>query len=280
MTEHARTILITGCSSGIGLATARRFAERGWHVFASMRRPESGEALRAEAAQKGWRLQTPALDVTDDRSVTSAVAEVLAATGGRIDVVINNAGYLAFGPLEETTPAELAAQLDTNVVGTHRVARAVLPAMRAQGRGRLVFIGSISGRVALPMLAPYHASKWALEGMVEALRYEVRPFGVSVVLIEPGPFRTALHDNERGAAAAAAANASPYAPLLERYRAKSQAMRRSHLTPLINVIERASTTARPRLRWPVGPASFSGAYLRRLVPDRLYELLIRLTFKI
>lgn len=276
---NERSILITGCSSGIGLATARRFAMRGWQVFASMRRPEKGEALRAEAARQGWRLRTPALNVTDDQSVSAAVDEVLAQTGGRIDVVVNNAGYLAYGPLEETTPAELAAQLDTNVVGTHRVSRAVLPAMRARGRGRLVFIGSISGRVALPMLAAYHASKWALEGMVEALRYEVRPFGVSVVLIEPGPFRTALHDNEREAAAAANP-ASPYAALLRRYRQKSESMRRSELTPLIDVIERASTVARPRLRWPVGPASFSGAYLRRFAPDGLYELLIRLAFKV
>jgi NAD(P)-dependent dehydrogenase (short-subunit alcohol dehydrogenase family) len=275
----APVVLITGASSGIGRATARRFAARGWRVFASMRRPEKGEELLHDARHRGWWLEIPALDVTDDRSVDAAVAGVLASTGGRIDVLVNNAGYFAFGPLEEVSADELRAQLETNVVGAHRVTRAVLPSMRARRQGRVVFIGSLSGLVALPICGPYHASKWALEGMVETLRYELHPFGIGVTLVEPGPFKTALHDNEVRAMAAGRAG-SPYAPLLEAYQEQARKLHRAELPAVVDVIERAATVRRPRLRWPVGPTWFSASILRRLVPDRLYELVVRKVFRI
>lgn len=271
-------VLITGASSGIGHATARRFAARGWRVYASMRRPEKGAALCDEARERRWTLATPALDVTDDASVAGAVARVLGETGGRIDLLVNNAGYFAFGPLEETTPDELRAQLETNVVGAQRVARAVLPAMRARSRGRVVFIGSLSGLIALPVMGAYHASKWAVEALAESLRYEVAALGIDVVLIEPGPFKTALHENQLRAAGAGAAD-SPYADLLHAYEGQAQKLRRADLLPLIDAIERAATVRRPRLRWAVGPTAFQAAYLRRIVPDRLYELLVRWAFR-
>jgi NAD(P)-dependent dehydrogenase (short-subunit alcohol dehydrogenase family) len=281
VTATPRAVLVTGSSSGIGRATAERFARRGWRVFATMRRPEvdAGQALRDEATRQGWQLTTPALDVTRDDSVAAAVGEALAAAGGRLDAVINNAGYYAFGPLEETTPDELRAQLETNVVGVHRVARAVLPSLRAQRGGTIVTIGSISGRVALPMAGPYHASKWALEGMIESLRLELLPFGVRVVLIEPGPYRTALHANEVQAAAAGRAD-SPYAALLAAYKRQASRMRRAEVDGLVDVIERAATARNPRLRWPVGPTSFSAGRLRAFVPDRLYEWVMRVGFPI
>jgi len=206
------------------------------------------------------------------------VAASHAETCGRIDLLINNAGYISFGALEETTPDELRAQLETNVIGSHRLARAVLPAMRARGDGRIVFIGSLSGLIALPMLAPYHASKWAIEALAESLRYEVAAFGITVVLIEPGPFQTALHDNELRAAAAGAPD-SPYADLLAAYVRESKKIRRAALPSLIDAVERASTVRRPRLRWPVGPSTIQAAYLRRLTPDWLYEFLVRVVFR-
>jgi len=276
----ARSILITGSSSGIGRAAAERFAARGWRVFASMRDPGRGEALRARAAERGWRLTTPALDVTDDVSVAAAAADVLGETGGRLDVLVNNAGYYAFGPLEETSPDELRAQLETNVVGVLRVTRAVLPAMRARRAGTVVTLGSVSGRVAVPISGPYAASKWALEGMIESLRLELIPFGVRVALIEPGPYHTALHENERLSADAGRAD-SPYADLLASYRRQSDKLpRQDDLDPLIDVIERAATSENPRLRWPVGPTSLTGGRLRAFVPDRVYEWLMRLVFPI
>jgi NAD(P)-dependent dehydrogenase (short-subunit alcohol dehydrogenase family) len=275
----APVVLITGASSGIGHAAARRFAARGWRVWASMRRPAQGEALRLEARERGWTVETPALDVTDDGSVSRAVAELLAATGGRIDLLINNAGFYSLGACEDTTPDELRAQLETNVIGVHRVTRAVLPAMRARGQGRVMVIGSLSGLVALPVLGAYQASKFALEAWTETLRYELRPFGLEVVLIEPGPFQTSLHLNERPAAASEVPS-SPYAALLAQYRRQSAGQRRASLPLLVDTIERAATVARPRLRWPVGPTSFQAAYLRRLAPDWLYEWAVRLAFRI
>jgi len=275
----ARSVLITGSSSGIGRATAERFAARGWRVFASMRDPARGAALRVRAAERGWRLTTPALDVTSDQSVEAASADVLRETAGRLDVLVNNAGYYQFGALEETSPDELRAQLETNVVGVLRTTRAVLPAMRARRAGTVVTLGSVSGLVAVPIGGPYHASKWALEGMIEALRLELIPFGVRVVLIEPGPYHTGLHDNERLAAAAGAD--SPYADLLASYRRQSAKLpRQEDLGPLIDVIERAATSENPRLRWPVGPTSLTGGRLRAFCPDRLYEWLMRIAFPI
>jgi NAD(P)-dependent dehydrogenase (short-subunit alcohol dehydrogenase family) len=277
---EARSVLITGSSSGIGRATAERFAARGWQVFASMRTPERGAELRARAAERGWRLTTPPLDVTSDESVASAAANVLREAGGRLDVLINNAGYYQFGALEETSPEELRAQLETNVVGVLRVTRAVLPAMRAQRIGTVITLGSVSGRVAIPMGGAYTASKWALEGMIESLRLELIPFGIRVVLMEPGPYHTALHDNER-LAAAGGRDDSPYADLLAAYRRQSAKLpRQEDLGPLIDAIERAATSGNPRLRWPVGPTSVTGGRLRAFCPDLVYEWLMRLAFPI
>jgi NAD(P)-dependent dehydrogenase (short-subunit alcohol dehydrogenase family) len=274
-----RTILITGSSSGIGRATAQRFAAKGWRVFASVRRPESGAPLQELAAREAWRLTTPTLDVTRDDSVTAAVDGILRETDGRLDVLVNNAGFYAYGSLEETAPDELRAQLETNVVGVHRVTRAVLPAMRARRAGTVVTVGSLSGRVAVPLVGPYHASKWALEGMIEAWRLELYSFGVRVALVEPGPFETALYTNERPAAAAGQPG-SPYAALLASYRRQLGRLPRGRdLTPVVDAIERAATADNPRLRWPVGPTSFSAGRLRPFVPDRLYEWIMRLAFR-
>jgi NAD(P)-dependent dehydrogenase (short-subunit alcohol dehydrogenase family) len=269
-----RVVLITGCSSGIGLASARRFAAAGFRVYASVRRPDSAAELRAEAAARGWALTTPTLDVTSDPSVNDAVAAII-AEAGRIDVLVNNAGYYLLGPLEEITPDELRAQLETNVVGVLRVTRAVLPAMRERRAGAIVNMSSVSGRVALPVAAPYHASKWALEALVEGLRYEVAAFGVRVTMIEPGPFKTALHAKEvRGGGRVD----SPYRDLVAAYDRRSAALRRADVERVAGVILRAATHPRPKLRWPVGPTSFSGTVLRRLVPDFVYELAIRIAF--
>jgi NAD(P)-dependent dehydrogenase (short-subunit alcohol dehydrogenase family) len=267
--------LITGCSSGIGRATALRFARAGYRVYASMRRPEAGADLRAEAAASGWALETPALDVDSDASVASAVSAVLVATGGRIDVLVNNAGFYFCGPLEQTRPDQLRAQLETNVVGVLRTVRAVLPAMRARGGGTIVNMSSISGLVVVPAVGPYHASKWALEALTEALRYEVRPFGVRVVAVEPGTFRTALHDKELRAESAPD---SPYAGLMKAYDRESAKIRRGDPARVADLIYRAATSRKPRLRWRIGPTSFTGGFLRRFVPDRFYEWLVSRVF--
>jgi NAD(P)-dependent dehydrogenase (short-subunit alcohol dehydrogenase family) len=278
-TADRPVVLITGASSGVGRATAVHFARKGWRVYASMRRPERGAELRQQAVQAGWSLATPALDVTDDGAVARAVGGVLGATGGRLDVLVNNAGYYAFGALEETTPDELRAQLETNVVGVHRVTRAVLPAMRARRSGAIVTIGSLSGKVALPMVGPYHAAKWALEGMIESLRYELIPFGIRVALVEPGAYKTDLHVKQIRAGAAGRSD-SPYAALLAAYERQVAALPRDELDALVDTIYRAATFPHPKLRWPVGPTSITAGRLRALCPDVLYEWLMRIAFRI
>jgi NAD(P)-dependent dehydrogenase (short-subunit alcohol dehydrogenase family) len=273
-----RVVLITGCSSGIGREAARRFASEGFRVYASMRRPEQAADLRAEAVERGWALVTPALDVTSDASVAGAVSALLTETGGRLDVLVNNAGYYILGPLEETSPDELRALYETNVLGPQRLMRAVLPAMRARGGGAIVNVSSVAGRIAVPVAGAYHSSKWALEALCETWRYELAPFGVRVTIVEPGAFKTALHDKEVRPADFGRPD-SPYRPLVEEYLRRSNLMKRRDPGPVVDVILRAATVARPRLRWAVGPNSLTGTLVRRLTPDAIYELVLGLAFR-
>tara|TARA_R110002096_G_scaffold24948_15_gene78541 strand:+ start:553 stop:1671 length:1119 start_codon:yes stop_codon:yes gene_type:complete len=190
------TILITGCSSGFGRLAAERFARQGNRVYATMRGVDgknaavSGELL-AIAKDEGLDLRVLELDVCSTTSVNAAAARVLEESGAP-DVVINNAGQMFVGVTEAFDDEELARQLDINMVGVHRVHRAFLPAMRAKGSGLSISVSSVAGRLAIPFFGVYHASKWALEGYSQALRTELASSGVDVVLVEPGPFTTAL----------------------------------------------------------------------------------------
>src|SRR3984885_14154940 len=183
--ENQRVVLVTGASSGIGLACARHLAAQGFRVY--------GTSRRANAALQGAVTMLEA-DVTDDRSVEQAVAAILDREQ-RLDILVNNAGMAIAGPVEDTSIEPAKSQLEVNFFGAFRVCRAVLPAMRSQRSGYIVNIGSIGGLVAIPYQSMYSASKFALEGLSEALRMEVRPFGIRVVLIEPGDHKTALTAN-------------------------------------------------------------------------------------
>lgn len=195
------SVLITGSSSGFGIHAARALAAQGHAVFATMRgvdgaNREAAESLTSWADDNGLALHTLELDVTDDASVEAAVAEAADRAGG-LDAVINNAGQLYLGVAEAFRADELRAQLEVNLVGTFRVAREALPPMRRRGRGLIVNVSSTSGRIAMPFSGLYHASKWGLEGLTEAMRYELAPLGVEVVLLEPGGFRTPIYDKAR-----------------------------------------------------------------------------------
>ncbi|MBK3569933.1 MULTISPECIES: SDR family oxidoreductase [unclassified Streptomyces] len=181
-----RTWLITGTSTGIGRALAETVLERGDRVAATVRTPG---ALAPLAGTAGDRLLPLTLDMTDPAGITRAVERTRDAFG-RIDVVVSNAGYGLFGAAEEVTEEQIERQLGTNLLGPIRLARAVLPQLRAQGGGRFVQISSVGGLTTLPHLSLYHASKWGVEGFFEALRSEVEPFGVQVTLVEPGTVRT------------------------------------------------------------------------------------------
>ena len=192
MSKH---ILITGCSSGFGRDAAQTLAAQGHRVYATMRAPDSRNAdaaqqLRDFADAEGTALTVHDLDVTSEASIAGAMAEM-----ERVDVLINNAGYGYGGPVESFTGDDILAQLDLNVVGPARVASAVLPGMRERGDGLIIQVSSTAGRAAFPGFGVYHASKWGLEGMSEAMRYELAPLGIDVVIVEPGPFETSFFDN-------------------------------------------------------------------------------------
>jgi NAD(P)-dependent dehydrogenase (short-subunit alcohol dehydrogenase family) len=190
-----KKILITGCSTGFGYDASRYLAEKGHHVYATMRNINGKNAIRAAALKdyansNGLKIEILEIDVTSDDSVNKAVAQI-----PEVDVLINNAGLGYGGPLEAFSSEQCLAQLDLNIVGTLRVAKAVLPGMRSRKTGLIIQISSIAGRGAFPGFGVYHASKWGLEGLSESMRYELAPLGIDVVIVEPGPFSTNFFGN-------------------------------------------------------------------------------------
>src|SRR5918995_3639491 len=203
MADPSRAVLITGCSSGIGAATAARLVAGGWTVYATARRPETLADLEAKGCK------TLALDVVDDASRRAAVDAVVEAEGA-VGVLINNAGYSQSGAVESVPDERVRAQFETNVFGPLALCRLVLPAMREQGWGRIVNVSSMGGRFTFPGGGVYHASKHALEALSDALRYELRPFGVDVVVIEPGLVKTRFGETSVGSIHSVSGDASPY----------------------------------------------------------------------
>ncbi len=185
-----KKILITGCSSGFGFNAAKFLSKKGHHVYASMRNVKSKNSeaaadLKQYANENHYKLDIVDIDVTSDESVSSAISKL-----PPMDVLINNAGRGFGGPIEAFTGEQCLAQMDLNIVGPFRLAKAVLPGMRTKGSGLIIQVSSIAGRCAFPGFGVYHASKWGLEGLSESLRYELAPLGIDVVLVEPGPFAT------------------------------------------------------------------------------------------
>lgn len=270
-------VLITGCSSGIGEATARAFLAAGHTVYATARRPETLTALGAAGAR------TLALDVTSEESMTKAVAAV-EAEHGSVGVLVNNAGYGEYGTVEEVPLDRVRRQFETNVYGATRMAQLVLPGMRRAGRGRIVNVGSMGGRLTFPAGGFYHASKHALEALTDALRFEVAPFGIGVALIEPGLIRTAFGSTAAGTLASTRPEfTGPYAGL---NRAADKVMADSYSNTLMSAapesvasaVLRAATAARPRHRYVITPAARVLINLRRLGGSRLWDAVLRRQF--
>jgi NAD(P)-dependent dehydrogenase (short-subunit alcohol dehydrogenase family) len=262
-----RTVLVTGASSGIGRACAVRLSRAGWRVLAGVRTPEAEAALRDHA------VQPLVLDVTDPGHVAAAAETV----GGALDGLVANAGIAVAAPLELVPLDELREQLEVNVIGQLAVVQALLPALR-RARGRIVLMGSIGGRSALPFLGPYAASKHALEAIADSLRVELRPFGVHVSIVEPGSIATPIW--RKGAERADvlrerfdADRARLYSSAVERFRAVALA-RGPGTDPdrVAEAAERALTSARPRARYLVGRDAHLRAWIERLpapVRDRV-----------
>ena len=279
MTATSRAVLITGCSTGIGRATAVRLARAGDIVYATARRAEAIRDLEAE----GCRVL--ALDVCDEASMHRAVAEVEGREGA-VGVLVNNAGYGSEGPIEEVPMEEIRRQFETNVFGLIRLTQLALPAMRRQGFGRIVNLSSMGGRLTLPGGGIYHATKYAVEALSDALRFEVRGFGIDVVVIEPGTIKTEFGATAIGKVDAAATDGSPYAEFRE---ALKQQIRAAYEGPMAalgggpddvaRVIEKAIRARRPRTRYPVTPSAYVLMGLRRWLPDRGFDAFLRTQFK-
>jgi NAD(P)-dependent dehydrogenase (short-subunit alcohol dehydrogenase family) len=262
-------ILVTGAASGIGRAAALRLAGAGHRVLAGDRRPDPLAELADAAA---GRLEPLPLDVADADSVEAVRAEVERRTGGHgLDVLVNNAGYALPGPLEALSEADLRAQFDTNVFGMLAVTRAFLPAMRERGAGRVVNVGSIMGRVTMPLLGAYIASKYAVAALTETLRMELAPFGVRVVLVEPGAVRSEFRVRALERLAPYRDPSSPYAAAVAGSDAAWARVYRFAAAPVAvaRVIEHAATAGRPAPRYVV-PAHW------RLVPAALALAPVRL----
>jgi len=245
------TVLITGASAGIGRAAAVRLAASGHHVIATGRNDGALEQIRRTAKGK---VDTLTLDVTSPAAIENARREVEAICGQRgLDVLINNAGTTLAGPIEDVGDAELKAQFETNVFGPLRMIRAFLPGMRARRHGRIINISSIVGRLALPFFGPYNATKHAIEALSDSLRNEVRPFGIEVVLIEPGGISTGFPETERSALEACGQANPAYARQIKKVIDFQKDLGRNAAKPDVaaRAIVRAVEAKRPRARYVV-----------------------------
>jgi NAD(P)-dependent dehydrogenase (short-subunit alcohol dehydrogenase family) len=263
-------ILITGASSGIGKACAEFLHQQGERVYGTSRRAPCAVGLHAVPEARRPAFDLIPLDVTSDQSVERAIG-IVAAREGRIDAVVNNAGFGLAGSVETTTIEEAREQFETNFFGTMRVCRAVLPIMRQQGHGHILNVSSIAGRIGIPFQALYGASKFAVEGFTEALRMEVAPFGIRVVLVEPGDFHTGFTASRRMTHGSAS---GPYAARQARAIAVMEHDKMHGATPesVGRLVHRILTNRSPALRYTVGPASETLALaLKRLAPSRLFE---------
>jgi NAD(P)-dependent dehydrogenase (short-subunit alcohol dehydrogenase family) len=268
--------LITGCSSGFGLLAAVRFARGGHHVVATMRDPGRSGDLDRAAAEAGVDVEVAALDVTDDASVSSAVAGVL-ERHGRIDVLVNNAGVGIHGAVEDVPLQDVGTVFDTNLFGVLRMVKAVLPSMREQRSGVVVNVSSLAGRVAAPFSGVYAASKYALEAVSEALHYELSVFGVRVALVEPGGFPTSFDVNRRQAGDGAD---SPYRDLETRWDEAYARLPGRDGPPadprlVVEVIHQVATDPGAPLRRLVGADAELIGELRRQLDDGEFELTVR-----
>lgn len=275
--SQSKVILITGASSGIGRDAAIALARSGHHVIAAARRLAVLEQLR-EAHPSITPLQ---LDLDDGDSIAAAVAEVARITSGRgVDALVNNAGFATAGALAELSDRDLRAQFETNVFGLMALTRAVLPAMLERGSGRIVNISSVSGRIPAPILGAYHASKYALEALSDALRMEVAPFGVQVVLVEPGTIRTEFASRALGEATRARGEVTRYAAIYARtaeLETKFDKLAGSS-APVVHAIARAIFARRPAARY-VAPRRFAIMIaLVRLLPTCWVDAVMRRMF--
>ena len=265
-----RSVLITGSSTGIGRATALHLDQRGWTVYAGVRKGSDGESLRKDASD---RLCTLDLDVTDSDSIEAAISAIR-EDGSGLDALVNNAGISVNAPLEFIQMSELRRQFDVNFFGVVAMTQAALPLLR-ETSGRIVHIGSIGGRQAAPLLGPYAATKHAIEAIGEAQRRELSPWGIEVVVVEPGAIATPIWGKAHEASAERRPSISSrelelYGTAVDALTAAAKQMEQRAVGPeeVAKVVEKALTLPRPRPRYLVGKDAKLQAWMVRLLPDR------------
>jgi len=270
MIDRKPIVLITGATGGIGRDAALYLAGRGFHVIATGRSGESLAGLAREAAAVGLFTPLP-LDVTDAASIASAAEAVDRLTNGQgIDVLVNNAGYGDIAPLEMVSDADLRANYETNVFGLMAVTRAFLPAMRRRGKGRIINVSSLGGTVTLPLFGAYNSTKYALESLSDALRIELRPFGIEVSIIEPGPIRTRFTASSIEASTKYEAPDSPYRYVVAHLARLARRTDESAPGPRVvsKAIHHAASSRRPRARYKVPLRARIGVAFLRALPTR------------
>ena len=270
-----KSILITGCSSGIGYAAAHGLRARGWRVFAACRKAEDCARLRAEG------FDAPLLDYTDEDSIHEALEQVLEATNGTLDALFNNGAYAIPGAVEDMPTDALRAIFESNFFGWHTLTRAVLPVMRAQGHGRIVQCSSVLGLITMPWRGAYNASKFALEGLTDTLRQEMRDTPIHVVLIEPGPVTSKFRANsipqfERWVDWESSVRAPQYESELIARLHNSTAKAQFELPPeaVVQKLVHAIESARPRPRYYVTTPTYLSGIARRLLPTRALDWML------
>ena len=266
----SKTALVTGASSGIGEETARTLHKLGYTVYAAARRTDRLEQLTPTG------IHALTMDVTDDESMSSGIEKIIAETG-RIDVLVNNAGYGSFGAIEDVPIDEARRQFEVNVFGLARLTQLVLPHMRAQRSGTIINISSIGGRFTTLLGGWYHASKHAVEALSDALRMETATFGIDVVVIEPGLIRTewsGIAANHLEETAEGSAYASQIKAVANSMRSESTNKRQSPPSVIADTVEKIVTARKPRTRYVVGFAAKPLVTLRHILPDRAFDRLI------
>jgi len=275
-----KVALVTGSSSGIGFETSLMLARAGFNTYASMRNLEKSKNITEIAKKEKLPLQVVKLDVNNDGSVKDAIDKILKADQ-RIDVLINNAGYGLFGSVEDTSIEEIKAQFETNFFGVVRVTQQVLPLMRRQNSGTIVNVSSVGGRIGLPTLSAYHSTKFALEGLSESIAFELEPFGIRVVIIEPGVIRTNIL-NSSSSAKKALDPKSPYFSLSQKLNDNFKSMMESESSSppeeVAKVILQAVTSENPQLRYSVGDDAANLIDARKNMPDKEFRKMIMKNF--
>lgn len=280
--QDQKVAIVTGSSSGIGFETSLTLARNGFHTYATMRNMggEKSKPLTEVAKNENLQLRAIELDVDNDKSVIDAINTIVEERE-RIDVLINNAGYALGGALEDSSMDEIKAQFETNFFGAVRATKAVLPVMRRQGAGKIVNITSMGGRIAIPLGSSYHGSKFALEGLSESIRYELEPFGIKVILIEPGAVGSNFWKNIKIAESSSDPN-SPYTQFGNKILKAYEQMEQNTISPSVvaKTILDAVTSNNPQLRYVVGEDAAKTLEARKNMPDNEFGDLIKKQFGI